>query len=103
MPAIRLPIGTDRLVIRPLRPDDAVARRALDRFGSVGTGESHWNGHLMAFYLCEQPGMSEADVVAILDALAGLRLALDGGWGVDALVGGRPVRTAISTSRSTRT
>src|SRR5207249_1675454 len=33
--------------------------------------------------------MSEADVVAILDALAGLRLALDGGWGVDALVGGQ--------------
>jgi lincosamide nucleotidyltransferase A/C/D/E len=66
---------------------NAAARGLLERLGFLVTGETHWNGHLMAFYLCEQPCMSEADVVEALDALAGLRFWLDGGWGVDALVG----------------
>ena len=65
---------------------NAAARRVLERLGFRADGTTEWHGHKMAVYVCSQPGMSEADVLEVLDALEGLRLWLDGGWGVDALI-----------------
>jgi lincosamide nucleotidyltransferase A/C/D/E len=66
---------------------NAAARRALERLGFASEGTTEWSDRTMAFYVCRQPGMSGADVLEVLDALQGLRLWLDGGWGVDALLG----------------
>jgi lincosamide nucleotidyltransferase A/C/D/E len=60
--------------------DDA-GRRQLAQLGFRCTDEE------AGLYVCERPGVTTADVLAVLDALAGLRVWLDGGWGVDALLG----------------
>jgi lincosamide nucleotidyltransferase A/C/D/E len=62
------------------------ARRVLAKLGFRDAGATEWCGRTMAFSVCRQPGMAAADVFEVLDALDGLRLWLDGGWGVDALV-----------------
>jgi lincosamide nucleotidyltransferase A/C/D/E len=67
--------------------DNDAARRVLERLGFRAEGTTQWRGRTMALYVCRQPGMSAADVHEVLDALEGLRLWLDGGWGIDALLG----------------
>jgi hypothetical protein len=51
------------------------------------------------------PGMQADDALTILSALdeRGVHCWLDGGWGVDCLLGSRPERTTTSTSWSTDT
>lgn len=66
---------------------NAAARRVLERLGFRASGTTDWHGHTMTVYVCLQPGMSAADVLEVVEALDGLRLWLDGGWGVDALLG----------------
>jgi len=67
--------------------ENAAARRVLAKLGFRDEGTTEWCGRTMAFSVCRQPGVSVTDVLEVLDALDGLRLWLDGGWGVDALVG----------------
>jgi lincosamide nucleotidyltransferase A/C/D/E len=67
--------------------DNEAARHVLRRIGFRVEGKTEWQGRQMAFAVCRQPGMSEDDVLAVLTSLDDLHVWLDGGWGVDALLG----------------
>jgi lincosamide nucleotidyltransferase A/C/D/E len=67
--------------------DNEAALHVLRRIGFRVEGETEWQGRQMAFAACRQPGMDVGDVLAVLTSLDGLHVLLDGGWGMDALLG----------------